>query len=149
MRHRYTGRQRRMSVATTDYVKVSVLVLFLVICLYTGVTKFVYTVPANQYVFQLNPNFSVCERCKACTDPAVRSTCMKTIANVYNEIPTKCRGYINSYTNCVNYNRSNGGRVSRCQVEQSNLQSCVSAVTKPAVDEWSGTTDPTFQQPAH
>lgn len=122
-----------------DYLKLCVLMAALLLCLRSGVNK--YMGSYTSVSIKLNPNFSYCdkgiEKCHRldCLDgnrTNVLAGCRTQVKKAYKTAETSCLKFKTKATSCQQAGR--GG----CGVEIQNLWSCVEVVVVAQIEKWGG-----------
>lgn len=122
-----------------DVAKVSILLILLLIISYTALQKFVlnniydknYINPKQ--IFQLFENYDVCNKIKD-NDIQLRNNCYHDFQISYKKAEIKCNGYMKNFINCKN---NNNKQQSKCQLEYSNVASCIDSVMYDVNEQYS------------
>lgn len=119
------------SIPRTDYLKILVLFSLLGICFYSALQKFLFVEGPETRTLKLD--FSICNKYDSDgdkADPALFAGCKEVVIAAYADAQQKCNGYIQQLSSCMQ------NRKSRCQNEHTNVEGCVNAILKSAIDKW-------------
>lgn len=128
-----------------DVAKVSMLLLLLLVISYTALQKFVLNNYYNKnfinskQMFQLFENYDLCN--KIIIDDELKNNCYHDFQLSYKKAEIKCNGYMINFINCKNSN-NNIKQQSKCQMEYSNVESCIDSVMYDINKQYSSSTLP-------
>ena len=98
---------------------------------WSALQKFVFVgVPGNQ---TLVVDFMMCQKYDISgdkADPALLAGCKDAVNQGYASAQQMCKGYIQQLSSCT------GSKHSRCQNEHTNVDGCVNAIVKSAIEKW-------------
>ena len=123
-----------MSYNNSDIAKVSMLLLILLIISYTAFQKFVltpYYINNNinpQKIFSMFERYDICNKIE---DNELKQNCKIDFQASYKDAEIKCKGYMTNFINCKNNNQR-----SPCQIELSNVGSCISSVVYDVANKY-------------
>jgi hypothetical protein len=119
------------AIPRTDYLKILVLFSLLGICIYSALQKFLFVEGPEMRTLEVD--FSICNKYGSDgnkADPALLAGCKEVVTAAYANAQQMCKGYIHQLSTCMQ------GRKPRCQNEHTNVEGCVNAILKSAIDNW-------------
>lgn len=129
------GRPLTMSsIPRTDYLKVILLISLLTLCFYSALQKFVFTSTSNNLALVVD--YSMCQKYDISgdrADPALLVGCKNAVNQGYSSAQKMCNGFIKQLSSCMH------SKHPRCQNEHTNVDGCVNAIVKSAIEKWRST----------